>query len=304
MINREFKSLIELINAFPDEQACIDHLEQLRWNGNVISPFDEHSQVYKCSNNRYRCRNTKKYFNVRINTLFENTKVKLQKWFLAIWLVTSHKKGISSMQLAKDIHVTQKTAWFMLQRIRNCFGIYDDVELANEVEVDETYIGGKNMNRHKHKKVKSSQGRSHKDKTPIIGMIERKGKLVAKKVDNVKSNTLGREVVEFVKDAVVYTDEWIGYHALGLIYDHKIIRHSEKEFVRGRIHTNTIEGFWSLLKRGIVGIYHFTSAKHIQYYVDEFVFRYNSRHMGEADRFNHMLSNIENRITYKELTHG
>lgn len=126
MTNKDFNSIIDLLNAFPNEQICIDHLEQLRWNGNVVSPFDSTSKVYKCRDNKYRCKNTGKYFNVKTNTLFDNTKIELRKWFLAIYIVTSHKKGISSMQLAKDIDVTQKTAWFMLQRIRYCFGISDN----------------------------------------------------------------------------------------------------------------------------------------------------------------------------------
>lgn len=148
MIKTNFNTILDLVNTFPDEQSCVDHLEGLRWNRFIISPFDKNSKVYKCANKRYRCKDTGKYFNVKTGTLFDNTKVKLQKWFLAIWLVTSHKKGISSIQLSKDIGVTQKTAWFMLQRIRNCFGFDNDNDLSNEVEVDETYIGGKNKNRH------------------------------------------------------------------------------------------------------------------------------------------------------------
>lgn len=176
MINKDFNSILDLINAFPDEETCIKHLEELRWNGYVISPFDRTSTVYNCSNNRYRCKNTSKYFNVKTGTLFDNTKVKLQKWFIAIWLVTSHKKGISSIQLSKDINVTQKTAWLMLQRIRACFGMENNNDLDNTVEADETYLGGKNKNRHADKKIPNSQGRSAKDKTPIVGIVERQGK--------------------------------------------------------------------------------------------------------------------------------
>ena len=140
MIKTDFNTALDLLQAFSDEQSCIEHLESLRWlNGNVASPFDSSSKVYKCANNRYRCKETGKYFNVKTSTLFDNTKVNLQKWFLAIWLVTSHKKGISSIQLSKDIGVTQKTAWFMLQRIRNCFGFDNNNDLSNEVEADETY---------------------------------------------------------------------------------------------------------------------------------------------------------------------
>ncbi len=184
MINIEFNTILELIQAFPDEQTCIDHLESLRWpNSEVVSPFDSSSKVYKCANNRYRCKNTGKYFNVKTATLFDNTKVKLQKWFLAIWLATSHKKGISSIQLSKDIGVTQKTAWFMLHRIRNCFGFDNDNDLSNEVEVDEAHIGGNNKNKHASKKTKNTQGRSTKDKTPVLGMVERGGRLNAKRIE-------------------------------------------------------------------------------------------------------------------------
>lgn len=279
MINTEFKSILDLIKAFPDEQSCVDHLEELRWGGNVISPFDPSSKVYNCKGNKFKCKNTGKYFNVSTGTLFDNTKIELQKWFMAIFLVTSHKKGISSIQLGRDLDVTQKTAWFMLQRIRNCFGI-DTPGLDNEVEVDETFVGGKNKNRHADKKIENSQGRSVKDKSPVLGMVERGGKLIAKKVENTQGVTLTPEIVENIKTtAKVYTDEWMGYNSLKRIYDHSFIKHSENEYVNGRVHTNTIEGFWSLLKRGILGIYHFTSRKHLQRYVDEFAFRYNTRNI-------------------------
>lgn len=208
MINKEFNSLIELVKAFPAEQDCIDHLETLRWKGFVVSPFDPTSKVYKCKDNKYRCKNTGKYFNVRTNTLFDNTKVELIKWFMAIWLVTSHKKGISSLQLARDIQVTQKTAWFMLQRIRKCFGVENDSELNNEVEIDETFVGGKNKNRHADKKIENSQGRSVKDKTAILGMVERKGKLVTRQIESTASEHITPEVIiKNVKEAMVYTDE-------------------------------------------------------------------------------------------------
>ncbi|MCL2187966.1 MAG: IS1595 family transposase [Defluviitaleaceae bacterium] len=305
MINRDFNSIIELLQAFPDEQTCIDHLDALRWNGYVVSPFDATSKVYKCTGNKYRCKNTGKYFNVRTGTMFDNTKVPLQKWFLAIWLVTSHKKGISSMQLARDIDVTQKTSWFMLHRIRKCFGIENNHDLDNNVEADETYVGGKNKNRHKSKKVEHSQGRSSKDKTPVVGIVERGGKLNAKKVDNVQNNTLTKEVIGCVKESAnLYTDEWIGYRGLDKMYKHSIVHHGNGEYVNGDAHTNTLEGFWSLLKRGIIGIYHFVSKKHLQNYVDEFVFRYNTRQRSEGGRLNYLLSNMCVRTTYRGLIYG
>lgn len=307
MINQDFNSILELINAFPNDEVCIEHLEELRWGGVVVSPFDENSKVYKCANSRYRCKNTGKYFNVKTGTIFDNTKMPLQKWFLAIWLVTSHKKGISSLQLSRDIDVTQKSAWFMLQRIRNCFGITDndDNSLGWDVEIDETYVGGKNKNRHYNKKVPHSQGRSSKDKTPVVWMVERWGKVLAKKVNNVQAKTLTREVTRYVKEtANVYTDEWLGYKTVKKMYTHSIVNHGSWEYVRWNAYTNTIEGFWSLLKRGILGIYHSTSKKHLQKYVDEFVFRYNTRDMSEWERFNTLLMNCDFRLTYNQLKNG
>ena len=298
MINQDFNSILDLIKAFPDQQSCIDHLEQLRWNGNVVSPFDSESKVYNCKGNKYKCKNTGKYFNVKTNTIFDNTKIELQKWFLGIWLVTSHKKGISSLQLGRDLNITQKSAWFMLSRIRQCFGLDDNEQLDNEVEADETFVGGKNKNRHADKKFKGTS----EDKTPVLGMVERSGKLKAVKVENTTNETLSREIIKNVKEtSTLYTDEYASYTRLKRIYDHSVVKHSQHQYVNGRVHTNTIESFWALLKRGIFGIYHFTSKKHLQLYVDEFVFRYNSRTSSEAMRFNLLLQNTENRITYKNL---
>lgn len=147
-------------------------------------------------------------------------------------------------------------------------------------------------------------GRKYK-RLHVVGMVERSGKLVARKVDNVQMQTLTSEIIRNVKEsATIFTDEWLGYNGLKLIYDHSYVKHSERQYVNGRIHTNTIEGFWSLLKRGIFGIYHFTSKKHLQMYVDEFVFRYNTRNNGEGQRFNLLLSNTEHRLTYKALVNG
>ena len=305
MLNRDFNSLIELVQTFKDEQTCLEYFEEFRWGGYVVSPFDESSIVYKCKGNKYKCKNTGKYFNVKTNTLFDSTKIELQKWFMAIWLVTSHKKGISSVQLAKDIDVTQKTAWFMLQRIRKCFGIENDNDLDNNVEVDETYVGGKNKNRHANKKVENSQGRSTKDKVPVVGMVERQGKLNARTVENVQEETLTAEIIKNVKEtANLYTDEWLGYRNISKIYKHSIVNHNAREYVNGEAYTNTIEGFWSLLKRGIYGIYHFTTKKHLQKYIDEFVFRYNTRKHSETERFDLLLLNMEVRTTYKGLVYG
>jgi len=298
MFNKEVKSVLDLIQAFPTEQSCIEHLEKIRWNGNVVSPFDATSKVYKTKVG-YQCKNTGKNFNVKTNTIFDNTKLPLVKWFLAIWIATSHKKGISSLQLGRDLDITQKSAWFMLQRIRQCFGIENDNILDNEVEVDETLVGGKEGNKHNNKK---SANPMVGNKATVLGMVERNGKVNAVKIDDRTTKVLTAEIVATIaKTASIYTDEWVGYNKLKRVYDHSVVKHNAHQYVNGRVHTNTIEGFWSLLKRGIFGIYHFTSKKHLQLYVDEFVFRYNSRNITSENRFDLMLGNMENRLTYKML---
>lgn len=303
---RNFKSMFDLLRAFSTEEKCIEHLEILRWNGNIVSPFDATSKVYKCANHRYKCKNTGKYFNAKTGTIFENTNISLQKWFVAIWLLTSHKKGISSLQLSRDLGVTQKTAWFMLHRIRICLGIENNSQLSNEVEIDEVYIGGREKNKHDSKRTEGNQGRSVKTKTPVLGMVERKGKLVATIVPNTSVKILTPSVRKYVTEgSVVYTDEWGGYKNMHKIYEHLFVHHKEREFVNGKAYTNTIEGFWGFMKRGIFGIYHYTSKKHLQSYVDEYVYRYNTREMSDNLRFNSLLCNVNQfRLRYKELING
>ncbi|MCL2651199.1 MAG: IS1595 family transposase [Candidatus Azobacteroides sp.] len=305
MLGLQFNSLFDLTKTFDSEEKCLEYLEELRWGEKgVISPFDPDSKVYKCAGNKYRCKNTGFYFNVKTNTMFDCTKINLQKWFMAIWLITSHKKGISSHQLAKDIDITQKSAWFMLQRIRNCFDIENNHTLDNEVEADETYVGGAEKNKHADKKTKGTQGRSCKTKTPVFGMVEREGKLVAKKVETTGSEHLTPEIIKTVKKtATLFTDEWLAYNNINKLYNHFVIKHNEKQYVNGDIYTNTIEGFWSLFKRGIIGIYHLVSKKHLQKYVDEFVFRYNTRTFAtETARLDYFLKSVSNKyLPYKTL---
>ena len=156
----ELKSIFDLLKAFPTEQSCIDHLEKLQWNGNPVSPFAPESKIYKCAGNKYKCKNTGKYFNVRTGTIFDNTKIPLQKWFLALYVFSSDKKGISSHQLAKDISVTQKSAWFLLHRLRYAFDHPNfQNTLANIVEVDETFMGGQSANKHTSKKRKKERAK-------------------------------------------------------------------------------------------------------------------------------------------------
>jgi len=304
MFSKEIKSIIDLVKAFPTEQSCIDYLEAIRWNEIIISPFDATSKVYKCKGNKYRCKNTNKYFNVKTGTIFDNSKLELQKWFFAIWIVTAHKKGISSLQLSRDLDITQKSAWFMLQRIRNCFGI--DIEKGDGiVEIDETYVGGDNKNKSNSKRAELHANGAQtggKHKTPVIGILEREKGVKAVVIPKGSAN--GKNIKPIIANNVPASSEIVtdGFGAYAGLNNHTIVNHAKGEYAKGIYHTNTIEGFWSLLKRGIYGIYHQVSHKHLQKYVNEFAYRYNSRNATDNSRFNDLLSNIENRLTYKELT--
>ena len=306
MVNlQKFTNLIELLTYFKNEQVCRNYLEKMRWNNQITCPYCKHEKVFKYSNGKtYCCAGCNKQFSVRVGTIFENSKISLKKWITAIYLITSHKKGISSIQLHKDIGVTQKPAWFMLHRIRFAFRLNKSTDkLSGICEADETYIGGQEKNKHKDKKTYGTQGRSTKTKIAVAGIVERGGELRAQVVNNTSGKVLKPFIIDNVKDGgVINTDEWLGYKGLKKIFDHRVVNHNQKQYVNGDAHTNTMESFWAWLKRGITGIYHSMSRKHIQQYVDEFVFRYNTKDYNENYRFNVMLNNINGRLTYKQLT--
>jgi len=306
MIGKEFKSIVEIMEAFPDEQSCIDYLEEIRWHDGVVSPFDEDSKVYKCKDNKYYCKNTGKYFNVRTQTLYEGTKISLRSWFIAIWQFNTHKKGISSYQLSRELGITQKTAWFLLHRIRMCYGVPEDERLLEGVvQLDETFVGGRNRFRHKDKKVPNARGRSFKDKTPVFGMLEQGGRVIAQVVRDTSTRSLTPIILKRIsRKATLYTDEWGGYSLVSKLYNREYVEHRRKQYANGKVTTNAIEGFWSQFKRGIVGIYHKVSRKHLQKYVDEFSARYNWRKMSDGMKFNLFLCKTGHRLKYKELTNG
>ena len=303
----EFKSIFDLIKAFPTEQSCIDHLEKLSWDGSPVSPFDATSKVYKCAGNKYKCKNTGKYFNVRTGTIFDNTKIPLQKWFLALYVFSSHKKGISSHQLAKDISITQKSAWFIIHRLRYAFdhpNFKKTVGNAGKVvEIDECGIGGQSYYKHASKKTKNEEGATVSNKASIIGFRERGGNVIAKVVTDRTKETLLPIVYETIEpNTILMTDEYTGYNDVAAYFEHYTVNHSAKQFVNEMAHTNGIENLWSHLKRGIDGIYHQVSKKHLQAYIDEFILRFNTRKFNTQTRFDFILAGLAGkRLTYAKL---
>jgi transposase-like protein len=271
-------NIIQVYKQFPTQKDCIKHLEKVRWNDIPVCPYcNSKKQSPAPKEQRYHCNGCNTTYSVTVGTIFHKTKCDLQKWFLAISLTLNAKKGISARQLARDIEVTKDTAWYMLMRIRKTF--VDDAELLEGIiEVDETYVGGKNRNRHKDKKTEGGQGRGGDDKTAVVGTLQRDGKVKAQKVKDVSRKTLHGIVKQNVKEgSQLMTDEWKSYNGLALLYGHEVVRHAMNEYVNGACHTNTLEGFWSLLKRGVIGQYHYVTPLYLNQYINEFCFRYNNR---------------------------
>lgn len=303
-----FKSVYDMGKTLNNDKACREHLEKLRWNGEPICPHcgsqrDNHYRIKKRGEDKgyYKCKDCRLPFSVTIGTIFEKSTIPLDKWFIAIFKFTTNKKGISSYELMRELGVTQKTAWFMLNRIRNSVRMRDDFEFDGITQVDETYVGGKNKNRSKGKKVDNTQGRSLKTKTPVFGMLNN-GIVYTQVIKNAKGKTLKGIIDGKVKKgSIIVSDGWRGYRGLEKHYSHEVIKHNLGMFKKGAYHTNGIEGFWGILKRGIVGIYHFTSDKHLHRYCDEFAYRYNIRTMPLGEQFNFTLINCDERLRYKEL---
>ena len=310
---KEPKSLQEAIIYFSNPDNCIDYLALHRWpDGKVICPtcgsesvkFNPSRRVWQCASHH-----TKRQFSVKVGSVCEDSAIGLDKWLTALWLLSNCKNGISSCELARDLDVTQKTAWFMLHRIR--LAMQDETfgsKLGGEVEVDETFIGGKARNMHLDKRERRITGTGGKDKTIVFGALERGGKVRTMVVADRKRGTLQACIKDHVEvGSALYSDALKSYDGLAQEYAHQVIDHAEK-YVDGQIHTNGLDNFWSLLKRGIAGSYVSVEPFHLFRYLDEQVFRYNNRatkkrDITDADRFSMAVSKIfGKRLTFAELT--
>lgn len=308
----EPKGLQEAIVYFSNPDNCIDYLAVRRWPNGVICPSCGFEKVsYNAQRRTWKCPkiHAKREFSIKVGSVCEDSAIGLDKWMTALWLLSNCKNGISSCELARDLDVTQKTAWFILHRIR--LALQDETlgsKLNGEVEVDETFIGGKARNMHLDKRERRITGTGGKDKTIVFGALERGGKVRAVVVADRKKSGLQATVKDHVEaGAALYSDALKSYDGLAQEYAHKVIDHAEK-YVDGQVHTNGLENFWSLLKRGIAGSYVSVEPFHLFRYLDEQVFRYNNRAtkdnpLNDADRFDMAVRKIfGKRLTFAQLT--
>ena len=311
-MKNEPKSLQEAILYFSNIDNCIEYLAARRWPKGVICPtcgsdrvssFNTKRRTWTCSKHHPR-----REFSVKIGTIFEDSPIGLDKWLAAVWMLANCKNGISSYEVARDLNVTQKTAWFMLHRIRLALHENNPGDLGGEVEVDETFIGGKARNMHLSERKRRITGTGGKDKAIVFGALERGGKVIATPINDRKKEGIHTQVKAHVKaGSALYSDALRSYDGLAQYYAHEVIDHAEK-YVDGKVHTNGLENFWSLLKRGISGTYVSVEPFHLFRYLDEQVFRYNNRNtkkftFTDSDRFSLTLSKITGkRLTFAVLT--
>jgi transposase-like protein len=300
-------TLLEAIRYFSDLNVCTEYVASLRWPDGAVCPNcggTEHS--YLTTRRLWKCKACKKQYSVKVGTIFEDSALGLDKWLPAIWLAANSKNGISSHELARALGTTQKSAWFMLHRIRLAMRSGSFEMLAGEVEVDETYIGGKARNMHQGaartpRRRTVGRGRSA-DKTPVLGMIERGGTVKAQVVDDIKRRTLQSYVRDTVEPgSTVYTDQLLSYTGLDRDFNHLTINHAVS-YVDGNVHTNVIENFWSLLKRGLHGTYISVQPFHLFRYLDERMFTFNERELDDFGRFEKVVRAVAGRrLTYAGL---
>jgi transposase-like protein len=309
----EPKTLQQAIRYYSDEQTCIDSFAEVRWpDGKPECPrCNGKEHYYLATQKRWKCKACGKQFSVKVGTIFEDSPLGLDKWLMAVWMIGNCKNGVSSCEMAKDLGITQKSAWFMLHRIRLAMQTGSFMKLGggeSEVEVDETFIGGKARNMHVDVRERRITGTGGKDKTAVQGILERGGKVRTIVVANRRKKVLQDNVKAHVAaGTALYTDALLSYDGLSQEYGHQVIDHAEK-YVEGRVHTNGLENFWSLLKRGLNGTYVSVEPFHLFRYLDEQSFRYNNRstkyeQIDDAQRFKQVLSHCAGkRLTFAEVT--
>src|SRR5216684_3542794 len=307
----EPKTLQEAIIYFADADRCLDYLALRRWpDGMPVCPVCGRKDAkFLASQRKWQCKSVHHHrqFSIKIGTIFEDSPIPLEKWLPAVWVIVNCKNGISSYEVARDLGVTQKTAWFMLHRIRKAMQNSSFMKMGGgggEVEVDETFIGGKARNMHKSKRLKMKVREDNWGKTIVMGMLERGGRVMAKVVPDRKKPAIHSTIAETIESGTqLYTDDHTGYMDMSPEYVHSIVNHAE-QYVNGRVHTNGIENFWSCLKRGLNGTYVSVEPFHLDRYVNEQVFRFNLRHKHtDAARFKAVLKDVVGRrLTYAELT--